>query len=141
MKKFALLSLVAVLAFGLAGCATSQEGWSKGLKDDRHATVCGKELALVSSPDDPNGTRSEYRIQLTWHEVERGAHPVLWAIVSEKTYEVTNISDKVVLASCDFGQSNGHVTVKFMWMDERTCEINEAKYEYDLPWDWPGRKK
>ncbi len=130
MKKVALLALVAVLS---VGCATSQAGWSKGLKDDRQATVCGKELALVSSPGDPNGTRSEYRVQLTWHEVERGTHPMLWSIVSEKTYEVINISDKVVLASCDFGQLNGHVTVKYMWADERTCEINELKYEYDLP--------
>ena len=136
MKKFALLALVAVLSFGFAGCATSREGaWYRGVRGSRDATVCGKELALVSSPDDPGGTRSEYRVQLTWHDAERGTHPVIWSVVSERTYEVINISDKVVLTPYDSGQLDGHVTVKYMWMDERTCELNEAKYEYDLPKD------
>ncbi|MDP1719290.1 MAG: hypothetical protein Q8L24_02595 [bacterium] len=135
MRKFALLALIAVLSFGFAGCATSREGWNKGLKDNRAATVCGKEIAMVSSPDDPLGTQLEYRIQLTWHDVERGTHPVLWSVVSEKTYEAINVSDKIVLLSCDFGQMNGHVTVKYMWTNDRTYEINEVKYEYDLSGD------
>ncbi len=140
MKKFATL-FVFVLSFGLTGCVSSGNTWSKGLKDNREAGVCGKEIAQVLSPDNPGTTQLEYRIQLTWHDVERGTRPVCWSVVSEKTFEALNFNNKVVLVPCMPGQLDGHVTVKYMWVDDRTCEINEVKYEFDLPGDWPGRRK
>ena len=135
MKKFALLFVVVVFSFGFVGCVSSGNTWSKGLKDNREATVCGKEIVQVPSPDNPGMTQSEYRIQLTWHDVERGTQPVYWSVVSEEAYQMMNFSDKVTLASCGFGQMKGHVTVTYYWADDRVSGIYEFKYEFDLPED------
>ena len=133
MKKVALL--VAVVAFGFVGCVSSGNTWSKGLKDNREATVCGKEIIQVPSPDNPGTTQPEYRIQLTWHDVERGTQPMCWSVVSEKAYQVINVSDKVILMFHDFWQTKGHATLTYYWVDEQTSEINEFNYEFDLPED------
>lgn len=124
-----------VLSFGLAGCASSGEIWSKGLREKREATVCGKEVVQVLERNSACRTQPEYRIQLTWDDPERGTHPMLWSVVSEKAYQVLNISDKVLIVPGDFGQMKGHVTVLYYWTDNRVAEINDFKYEYDLPED------
>ena len=135
MRKLMLSGLLALLSFGFVGCVSSGNTWSKGLKDNREATVCGKEIVQVPSPDNPGTTQPEYRIQLTWQDVERGTHPALWSVVSEEAYQMMNFSDKVTLASCGFGQMKGHVPVIYYWADDRTSEINEFNYEFDLPED------
>lgn len=135
MHRFALLMFATVLSFGFVGCISSGS-WSRGIKDTpREATVCGKETVQVPASDNPNMTEPEYRIQLTWNDVERGTHPMLWSVVGEKTYQTINISDKVVITPCDFGQLKGHVTVLYYWADDRAFEINEFTYEFDLPED------
>ncbi len=135
MSKSALFTLVVVLSFAFVGCADSGGSWSKGLKEDRNATICGKETVQVPAPENPGMTQPEYRIQLTWDwdDVERGARPMAWSVVCEKTYQMFNISDKVVILPADFGQMKGHVTVLFYWTDDRMPEFCEFKYEYDLP--------
>ncbi len=135
MRKLALSGLFALLSFGFVGCVSPWDTLSRGLKDNREATVCGKEIAQVLSPDNPGTTQLEYRIQLTWRDVERGTNPALWSVVSEKTFEAINFSDKVVLVPCSPGQLDGHVTVIYMWVDERASGIYECKYEFDLPFD------
>ncbi len=133
MCKFALLPLIVVVSFGFAGCVSNAE-WSKGLREVREATICDKEIVQVSTPDTPGMTQPEHRIQLTWNDVERGANLVAWSIVSDKTYQMFNVSDKVSVWLFDFGRNKkGHVTVIYYWTDDRMLEICEFKYEYDLP--------
>ena len=139
MKKFALFLLSVVVSFLFSGCASSGGSWSKGLKDKREAIICDKGTTQVQDPDNPSEMKTEYRVQLAWDDAERGTHPMLWSVVSEKAYQVLNVSDKVLIVPCDFGQLKGHVTVLYYWSDDRVVEINEFKYEYDLPSDPYGR--
>lgn len=134
MRKVTMFTLMSALAF--VGCVSSAQSWSKGIKDTpREATVCDKETVQVEDPENPGTTKMEYRIQLTWHDVERGTHPALWSVVNEKTYELFNLQDKVTINPVNFGQLRGHVTVIYYWTDDRMPEIAEIKYEFDLPED------
>ena len=137
MRKYALIGLIATLSFWSVGCIYSGGSWSKGIRygDKREATVCGKETVQVPTPDNPNVTEPEYRIQLTWDDVERGARPMLWSVVGEKTYQTLNISDKVIIWPHDLGQLKGHATVIYYWTHDQISEIGELKYEFDLPED------
>lgn len=137
MRKYALLTLVTALSFVFVGCVSSAHDWSKGLRhgDDREATVCDKETAQVPTPENPEVMQTEYRLQLTWHDVERGTYPTLWSVVDEETYKATDRQDKVTLIVHDFGQKKGHVTVIYYWVHDKTFEISEFKYEFDLPED------
>lgn len=134
MRKYSLFGLIVVLSFGFVGCIYSGNEWSKGLRENREATVCDKEIVQISSPDNPSVNQSEYRVQLTWNDVERNAHPMIWSVVSERVYKVMDLGDKVTLMPYYCGIfTKGRVTATYYWSDDRAFEINEFNYEFDLP--------
>lgn len=135
MKKFSSLSLGVAFLLVHAGCVSSS--WIKDfdLNENREATVCGKEIVQVPSSDDLGMTQPEYRVQITWNEVKCGTQPMLWSVVDEKTYQGINLGDRITLIPCNIGQAKGHATVIYMWADERTYEIHEVRYEFDLPYN------
>lgn len=131
MKKFALLSVVA-LSFGFSGCASApKDNWRDGLDQKQGAQILGKEMKMVPMRDHSGMETPEYRVDLIWDDMKRKTYPTVSVVVALETYQSVNASDWVILLPGLAINEGGHVVVSYWWKHEPSGRAYEVLYRFD----------